>query len=97
MTLEDPETKYTVGTYLAHRLEELGIRHFFAVPGDFNLNLLDQVRQNPQLQLISCSNELDAGFAADGYARIHGMAAVFFTLSVGGLALASAVASTSCG
>ena len=31
----------TVGTYLAERLTELGLQDYFAVPGDYNLSLLD--------------------------------------------------------
>jgi len=46
-----------------------GIEHYFAVPGDFNLVLLDQLLTNSQLKLIGCCNELNAGYAADGYAR----------------------------
>jgi len=33
---------YTVGTYLATRLSEIGLKHHFAVAGDYNLALLDQ-------------------------------------------------------
>jgi hypothetical protein len=58
-----------VGTYLARRMIELGIRDYFVVPGDFNLVLLDQILLFPQLRLISCCNELNAAYAADGYAR----------------------------
>ena len=34
-SLSSDETKvdYTVGTFLAHRIEELGVKDFFAVPG----------------------------------------------------------------
>ncbi len=56
----------TVGTYLAARLEQIGLRHYFAVPGDYNLVLLDELLKNQQLQMISCCNELNAGYAADG-------------------------------
>lgn len=31
-----------VGTYLARRLIQIGIKEYFAVPGDYNLVLLDQ-------------------------------------------------------
>jgi len=65
----------TVGAYLASRLEQIGLRHYFAVPGDYNLVLLDELLTNPRLQMISCCNELNAGYAADGYARATGGAA----------------------
>ncbi len=35
----------TVGTYLAQRLEALGISSYFAIPGDYNLSLLDELWQ----------------------------------------------------
>ena len=34
---------FTVGDYLLSRLAEVGIRHLFGVPGDFNLAFLDHV------------------------------------------------------
>ena len=83
----------TVGSYLASRLEEIGVKHYFGVPGDFNLVLLDQMLENERLQMISCCNELNAGYAADGYARATGgPSAVFVTFSVGGLSLLNAIA-----
>ena len=83
----------TVGTYLAARLEQIGLRHYFAVPGDYNLVLLDELSKNPRLKMISCCNELNAGYAADGYARATGgAAAVVVTFSVGGLSVLNAIA-----
>jgi TPP-dependent 2-oxoacid decarboxylase len=83
----------TVGTYLAARLEQIGLAHFFAVPGDYNLVLLDELLKNPRLKMISCCNELNAGYAADGYARATGgAAAVVVTFSVGGLSVINAIA-----
>lgn len=82
----------TVGEYLSQRLEEIGIRHYFTVPGDFNLVLLDQLLKNPNLQMVSCCNELNAGYAAEGYARSHGIGALVVTYSVGGLSALNAVA-----
>ncbi|QDT93501.1 thiamine pyrophosphate-binding protein [Gimesia algae] len=83
----------TVGSYLASRLEEIGMKHYFAVPGDYNLVLLDKLLENKNLEMISCCNELNAGYAADGYCRATGGAsAVFVTFSVGGLSLLNAVA-----
>ena len=81
----------TVGTYLATRLEQAGVRDYFVVPGDFNLILLDQILENPRLRMIGCCNELNAGYAADGYARSNGVAAMVVTYSVGGLSALNAV------
>ncbi len=82
----------TVGHYLAQRLEEVGVQDYFAIPGDFNLSLLDEFLKNPRLKMINCCNELNAGYAADGYAREKGVAALVLTFSVGGLSAVNAVA-----
>ncbi|MBI4239830.1 pyruvate decarboxylase [Candidatus Uhrbacteria bacterium] len=82
----------TIGSYLASRLVELGVNHYFAVPGDYNLSLLDEFLKNSETQLISCSNELNAGYAADGYARMRGIAATVVTYSVGSLSQINAIA-----
>jgi indolepyruvate decarboxylase len=82
----------TVGNYLAQRLEEVGVRDYFAIPGDFNLSLLDELLKNPRLKMINCCNELNAGYAADGYAREKGVAVLVLTFGVGGLSAVNAVA-----
>ena len=86
-------TEHTVGGYLARRLYDVGIRHYFAVAGDYNLVLLDEFLRNSDLQMINCCNELNAGYAADGYSRATGgPSAAVVTFSVGGLSLSNAVA-----
>ncbi|MCP0913113.1 MULTISPECIES: thiamine pyrophosphate-binding protein [Legionella] len=83
---------HTIGGYLAKRLRDLAIRNCFAIPGDYNLVLLDEVIKNKDLHMIYCCNELNAGYAADGYARVHGVSALFLTFSVGGLSAMNAIA-----
>lgn len=82
----------TVGSYLAQRMQELKMTDYFAIPGDYNLTLLDELLKNKTLNMINCCNELNAGYAADGYARIKGIAALVLTYSVGGLSAVNAVA-----
>ncbi len=48
----------TLGQHLASRLVELGVQDFFAVPGDYNLVLLDQLLKEPKLNMINTCNEL---------------------------------------
>ncbi|OJJ45138.1 hypothetical protein ASPZODRAFT_70296 [Penicilliopsis zonata CBS 506.65] len=88
------QKKHTLGTYLAHRLEEIGVKDYFVIPGDFNLHLLDEILKNPNLRMLGCCNELNAGYAADGYARSSParVAVVFVTFMVGGLSLINAIA-----
>jgi pyruvate decarboxylase len=78
--------EYTsVGSYLASRLEQVGIKHHFAVAGDYNLVLLDQLLLNKNIQQVYCCNELNCSFAAEGYSRANGAAACIVTFSVGSL------------
>jgi indolepyruvate decarboxylase len=85
-------TTYTVGDYLLLRLKEMGIKHIFGVPGDFNLGFLDQIEAMDQLEWIGNCNELNAAYAADGYARINGIAALVTTFGVGELSAINGIA-----
>ncbi|GAA0295809.1 alpha-keto acid decarboxylase family protein [Kineococcus aurantiacus] len=83
----------TVGAYLARRLEQLGLTHLFGLPGDFNLALLDEVLGGSSLRWVGSSNELNAGYAADGHARLRrGPAALVTTFGVGELSAVNALA-----
>ena len=83
---------YTVGDYLLDRLAELGVTHLFGLPGDFNLEFLDHVLAHRSIRWVGGANELNAGYAADGYGRLHGIAALLTTFGVGELSAANAVA-----
>lgn len=85
-------TEATLGRHLARRLVQVGVNDVFAVPGDFNLTLLDHLIAEPGLKLIGCCNELNAGYAADGYARSRGVGACAVTFTVGGLSVINAIA-----
>lgn len=78
--------------YLVKKLEELGINDFFGLPGDYNFNLLYAVENNPKTRWIGCTNELNAGYAADGYARTRGYGALITTYGVGELSAMNAIA-----
>jgi pyruvate decarboxylase len=82
----------TLGSHLARRLVEVGITDIFTVPGDFNLTLLDHLIAEPKLKNVGCCNELNAGYAADGYARSRGVGACVVTFTVGGLSVINAIA-----
>ena len=85
-------TGYTVGDYLADRLVEAGVDRVFGVPGDYTLMLLDYLVARPGLAWTGCANELNAGYAADGYARMRGIGALCTTFGVGELSAINAVA-----
>ncbi|GEL01768.1 alpha-keto acid decarboxylase family protein [Swaminathania salitolerans] len=83
---------FTVGQYLAERLRQIGLRHHFAVAGDYNLVLLDQLLTEKSMQQVYCCNELNCGFSAEGYARAHGAAAAVVTFGVGTISAMDALA-----
>ncbi|OBI17569.1 pyruvate decarboxylase [Mycobacterium sp. E2327] len=83
---------FTVGKYLAKRFEQIGLKHYFMVPGDYNLVLLDELLENENVEQIGCCNELNAAYAAEGYARVNGVGAVLTTFNVGAYSALNGVA-----
>ncbi len=84
-------TGMSIGDYLIHRLQDYGIGHVFGIPGDYVLNFYAMLDRSP-IEVVTTTREDCAGFAADAYARVHGMGAVCVTYCVGGLSLANSVA-----
>ncbi len=80
-----------ISQYLLRRLEELGSKQLFGVCGDVVLGFMEQVTKGPVKQ-INCCNELNAAYAADGYARVHGLGTVVTTFNVGPLSAINAIA-----
>lgn len=78
--------------YIVRKLEELGVNDFFGLPGDYNFNILYAIENNPNTNWIGCTNELNAGYAADGYARERGYGALVTTYGVGELSAMNAIA-----
>ena len=81
----------TIGEYLIERLQAMGLTDIFGIPGDFVLGFYGLLEDSP-IRVIGTTNELNAGYAADAYARVKGIGAVCVTYSVGGLRLVNAVA-----
>jgi TPP-dependent 2-oxoacid decarboxylase len=86
-----PDESTTVGDYLIRRLEQVGLEHIFGVAGDYVVDLLGRLEKSDIETVYTC-NELNAGYAADAYARIRGVGAVCVTYDVGGLSVVNAVA-----
>lgn len=84
--------KIKVADYLIQELNKLGIEDFFGLPGDYNFNILYAIEDNPNTNWVGCTNELNAGYAADGYARVKGYGAVVTTFGVGELSTVNAIA-----
>ena len=83
--------KQSIGNFLLRRLQEAGIRHIFGVPGDYNLELLQQLQDAGALKWVGTCNELNASYAADGYARLNGLGALTVTNGVGPLSAINGV------
>lgn len=82
----------SLGTYLFERLKEAGIHSIFGVPGDFNLALLDHVKEVENIRWVGNANELNAGYSTDGYSRVNGFGCLVTTFGVGELSAVNAVA-----
>jgi indolepyruvate decarboxylase len=82
----------TVIEHVLARLKDIGVSHVFGVPGDYSFPVEDAIVNFPGMEWVGCCNELNAGYAADGYARIHGIAALNTTYGVGELSALNAVA-----
>jgi len=83
--------KKNIGQYLIQRLHESGVGHVFGVPGDYVLGFYDMLESSP-IDVIGTTREDAAAFAADAYARVHGLGAVCITYCVGGLNMCNPIA-----
>ncbi len=82
----------TVIEHVLSRLHDIGITDVFGVPGDYSFSVTDAICNDPDIRWIGCCNELNAAYAADGYARIKGAAALCTTYGVGELSAMNGVA-----
>jgi indolepyruvate decarboxylase len=83
---------YTVGKYMVDRLHQLGLEHLFSIAGDYSIEWLNRYVTPSSIEIIEEVNEVNAGYAADGYARLKGIGALCVTYSAGALCAANAVA-----
>ncbi|MFO0885134.1 MAG: thiamine pyrophosphate-binding protein [Pirellulales bacterium] len=86
-----PNRGPSIGEYLIRRLMDYGIKDVFGIPGDYVLSLYSMLQQSP-LNIVGCTREDCAGFAADAYARVNGMGALCVTYCVGGLSVCNSIA-----
>lgn len=82
----------TVGQYVFERLKQLQVNTVFGLPGDFNLCLLDYLYKVDGMRWAGDTNELNASYAADGYARVKGIGALITTFGVGELSALNGIA-----
>lgn len=86
-----PKT-YQIGTYLIEQLHRHGVEHVFGIPGDYVLGFYDLMSRSDQVEVTNTCDEQGAGFAADAYARIKGLGAIYITYGVGGLKVTNTTA-----
>lgn len=85
-------TNPTVIQYVLRRLKDIGVTDIFGVPGDYAFPVEDAILADPDIEWVGCCNELNAAYAADGYARIKGVGAVSTTFGVGELGAIGGIA-----
>lgn len=86
-----PVSGLSIGKYLIKRLQDYELKDVFGIPGDYILNFYSQLEESP-INVVGCTSEACAGFAADAYARVNGLGAVCVTYVVGGLSLCNSIA-----
>jgi indolepyruvate decarboxylase len=86
-----PAKGASIGQYLIRRLQDYGIDDVFGIPGDYILTFYGMLEKSP-VRVVGCTREDCAGFAADAYARVHGMGALCVTYCVGGLSVCNSIA-----
>jgi len=90
--LEEAELEVpTLAKALIAALLDRGVTTVFCVPGDYSLSLCDHIERSP-IQLVCTAGEEGAAFAADAYARVHGLGVVLVTYGVGALKILNAIA-----
>ena len=95
MTATEPTRRtmgnVSIGQYLIQRLQDYGIQDLFGIPGDYVLSFYSDLEQSP-INVVGCTREDCAGFAADAYSRLRGMGALCVTYCVGGLSVCNSIA-----
>ena len=84
-------SQLSIGQYIIRRLQDYGLADLFGIPGDYVLTFYGMLEKSP-INVVGCTREDCAGFAADAYARIHGLGAVCVTYCVGGLSVCNSIA-----
>ena len=81
----------SVSRYIHRRLKQHGCNVLFGIPGKTCEHLYDQAAAE-QVRLCVTASDLEAGYAADAYARLKGLGAVAVTYGPGTLSMVNAIA-----
>jgi indolepyruvate decarboxylase len=82
---------FTVADYVLKRLSEQHVDRLFGVPAAYCAPLFEKAPGHGIKSVVTAS-DLEAGYAADGYARTKGLAAVSVAYGVGTLSMINAIA-----
>jgi indolepyruvate decarboxylase len=82
---------FTVCDYILTRLTEQHVDTLFGVPAAYCAELFDAAARHHVRSVVTAS-DLEAGYAADGYARCKGLGAVAVAYGVGSLSMLNAIA-----
>ena len=82
---------FTVADYILKRLSEQHVDTLFGVPAAYCAPLFDAAPAHG-IKAVVTASDLEAGYAADGYARTKGLAAVSVAYGVGSLSMINAIA-----
>ncbi len=91
MTVTKNNHSFTVADYILAQLKSQGVDHIFGIPGDFILPFFEKMVESDVMH-VACCNELNAGYAADGYARLKGLGVAVVTNGPGSFSIVNAVA-----
>ena len=81
----------TIASYIIQRLQELGCNHVFGVPGTSCSDFFSTIDATVGIEAIVTTNELEAGYSADGYARFAGFGTCCVAYGVGTLSALNAL------
>jgi indolepyruvate decarboxylase len=83
---------YLIADYLVDRLAQHGVDRIFGVPAVFCAAVFDAAGRKAGFGTVVTNSDLEAGYAADGYGRIHGLSALAVSYGPGNLSVVNAIA-----
>ena len=83
---------HVVADYIIERLAQNGVEALFGVPAVYCAPLYNAAERNPNFRTVVTNSDLEAGYAADGYARVRGLSAVAVSYGPGTLSIVNAIA-----
>jgi indolepyruvate decarboxylase len=83
---------YLIADYLIDRLVEHGVDRLFGVPAVFCAAVFDAAGRKANFHTVVTNSDLEAGYAADGYGRVHGLSALAVSYGPGNLSVVNAIA-----